>query len=325
MAWLIGIDEAGYGPNLGPFVMTAVACPVPDGPADTDLWQTLGEVVRRADDPEDERVLVADSKVVYAPAAGLAGLERGVLSLLWPSCQRPELLAELIDRLDTATGASRQDVVGEPWYQGTSPLPAAATADLLETAEQLHQRAAAPTRTCFGAIQARSAVVCPARFNEVLERIGSKAAVPAVTLSDLLGWQPAGADAPESLTYCIDKQGGRNYYAAMLQHAMPGGMVVADEEGAARSRYRVLGLPREVRVTFEPRADANHFCVALASMVSKYVRELLMAEFNRFWQGHMPDLKPTAGYPGDAVRFFEAIRPAARKLRIPEHALWRKK
>ena len=36
MPWIIGIDEAGYGPPLGPLVMTAVACRVPDGAADAD-------------------------------------------------------------------------------------------------------------------------------------------------------------------------------------------------------------------------------------------------------------------------------------------------
>ena len=28
----------------------------------------------------------------------------------------------------------------------------------------------------------------------------------------------------------------------------------------------------------QPRADVEHFCVALASMISKYVRELMMME-----------------------------------------------
>jgi ribonuclease HII len=100
---------------------------------------------------------------------------------------------------------------------------------------------------------------------------------------------------------------------------------VALEEGALRSSYRVLGLGREVRLTFQPRADAEQFCVALASMVSKYVRELLMGELNAFWQGHVPGLRPTAGYPGDAARYFEAIRPAAQRLGIPEAAIWRRK
>ena len=35
-------------------------------------------------------------------------------------------------------------------------------------------------------------------------------------------------------------------------------------------------------------------------MASEYVRELCMAEFNRFWLERVKDLKPTAGYPGDA-------------------------
>ena len=39
----------------------------------------------------------------------------------------------------------------------------------------------------------------------------------------------------------------------------------------------------------------------------------------------VPGLKPTAGYPGDAARFLEAIRPAAERLGVPEAALWRRK
>ena len=30
MPWVVGIDEAGYGPNLGPLVQSAVALRLPD-------------------------------------------------------------------------------------------------------------------------------------------------------------------------------------------------------------------------------------------------------------------------------------------------------
>jgi hypothetical protein len=87
----------------------------------------------------------------------------------------------------------------------------------------------------------------------------------------------------------------------------------------------VLGLLRQIRFSFEPRADASHFCVALASMVSKYLRELLMLEFNGFWETHVPGVKPTAGYPGDSRRFYKDIGPAVASLKIPKAAIWRRK
>ena len=48
MPWVVGIDEAGYGPNLGPFVMTAVLLRVPDEREDADWWHELSSTVRRA-------------------------------------------------------------------------------------------------------------------------------------------------------------------------------------------------------------------------------------------------------------------------------------
>jgi hypothetical protein len=119
VGWIIGIDEAGYGPNLGPFVMTAVACRVHDGPHDADLWERLGAAVRRAGEADDGRMLVADSKVVYSTTRGLLGLERGVLSALWPA--PGDSLAALLDR---ACPVDHADLRAERWYRGTHPLPA---------------------------------------------------------------------------------------------------------------------------------------------------------------------------------------------------------
>ena len=98
-------------------------------------------------------------------------------------------------------------------------------------------------------------------------------------------------------------------------------MALAVEEGAQRSVYEVRGLTHSLRMTFAPGADSADLCVALASMISKYLRELLMAEFNAFWRRHMPELVPTAGYPVDAGRFFADIRPIRERLGVPDRRL----
>ncbi len=171
----------------------------------------------------------------------------------------------------------------------------------------------------------RSVVICPQRFNQWLAYWHSKAAILGQGLAELLQFNRQLDETEEPIHFTIDKHGGRNHYAAMLQDALGEGMVVAHREGRNRSSYSVLGLERAVNVTFRPFADREHFCVALASMTSKYLRELLMREFNQFWRSHLPDLKPTAGYPGDALRFFKQIHPVAKQLGIPKPVLWRRK
>jgi hypothetical protein len=319
MTWIVGVDEAGYGPNLGPFVMTSVACRVDDARADGCLWQALRPAVRRAADDDDGRLAVDDSKAVYNATSGLAALERGVLAALWRGERTPfgTFLATFCAETVVA------ELRGEAWYAGGGGLPGHAPAE--EIAAGAWRFDEACTAAGVGGWKACSVVVCTPRFNALLDAAGSKGAVLAHALGELLRASQSLAPDDEALTFHVDKHGGRNRYTAQIQDALAADFVQPLREGMAASVYRVHGLGREVRLTFRPRADSAHFCVALASMVSKYVRERLMEDFNRFWLERTPGLKPTAGYPGDAKRFYDAIRPTAERLGIAEAALWRRK
>jgi hypothetical protein len=321
MPWIVGIDEAGYGPNLGPFVMTSVACRVPDELAGKDLWRVLRAAVRRHGEPDDGRLVIEDSKLVYSGPRALLELEKNVLASLSP--WRPGEPLGLTQYLEWASPAAPADLAAECWFTGSVPLPVHAVPEDYRPAAERFAHTSASRRVTWGLL--RSVVVCPARFNALLDRSGSKGTVLGLALADLVRCNHGHVAGAEPMVFLVDKHGGRNNYAVMLQHALPEGMVLAHEQGRQRSSYSVVGLERPMRLAFQPRADSAHLCVALASMFSKYLRELLMLEFNRFWQQHVPDLKPTAGYPGDSARFYAAIKPAAERLGIPETALWRLK
>ena len=318
MSWIIGIDEAGYGPNLGPFVMTAVACRAPDDLAGADLWDVLRAAVCK-DSSDDGRIVVNDSKQVYDSATGIGTLERGVLATLWrgPSSGT----ATVGQLLSAACADSLDDLRSETWFTGDGKLPGQVEVNEIAEASARFDRAGDASGVLHWQV---CGVLVPApRFNALAERADSKGAVLGHALGRLLARNLELQD--ESLSFVIDKHGGRNRYAALIQHVLADGVVQAEEEGPLRSSYCVAGLGRDVRLTFQPRADAEHFCVALASMAAKYLRERMMEEFNRFWVAQVPDLKPTAGYPGDSARFMAAIRQAARKLGIAEEAIWRKR
>ncbi len=77
-------------------------------------------------------------------------------------------------------------------------------------------------------------------------------------------------------------------------------------------------------MTFHFSVGGDSFApTALASMTAKYLRERLMAGVNRYWQSHIADLQPTAGYPLDAKRFRSQIESTAAKLGHAVEQWWR--
>ena len=73
-------------------------------------------------------------------------------------------------------------------------------------------------------------------------------------------------------------------------------------------------LLSEETVPFTVGCEQRQLPVALASMASKYIRELLMARFNAYWTAAVPGLAPTAGYFRDGRRFWAQVEPELARL-----------
>src|ERR1041384_7244234 len=103
-------------------------------------------------------------------------------------------------------------------------------------------------------------------FNRLLDEHANKADVLCHGLHQLL---TAALHPEDDIAFAIDRQGGRIYYAALLQATCPDGWINVVEESEQKCRYRT-NVGRELTWSFEVAAESRHFTVALASMVSKY-------------------------------------------------------
>ena len=346
MPLLIGMDEAGLGPNLGPFVVAATVWQVPGPPHEFDFWTAFDTVLTNEPGDDDPRLHVADSKQVFQPQRGVGALERGVRSALalcgiaadsfatlcdalrppeppqrpLPKPSRRKRSTELFDDAELAAARSpaetariADDHVLLPWYEGTDCALPIESVDVPLAAEWL--------RIC-DRLNVRLIAVCaevvePLRFNRLVRRYDNKSQATSRLAMNLLQslWQQDG----ETALIVADKHGGRNRYDQLLSETF-GQAPECLVEGADESIYR-LG---NGELRFQPRAEC-HGPVALASMTAKYVREVAMHQFNRYWRSHLPDLKPTQGYPNDAWRFRLAIAAKQKSLRIADDLLWRER
>lgn len=316
MAIIVGTDEAGYGPNLGPLLISATVWRVPDDQQQCDLFELLAPTVSCV--PRDNAPLtIADSKDLYKPHGSLERLEHGLLSALTHlnACPLDWQRAWQVLAPRDCESISRQ-----PWhvdYDASLPLDA--------HPEEIHARAQRLGETLDEAgvelLAVRCRAVFPEEFNELVDVHGSKGEVLSIATLRLIADQLAAIGDEPILIQC-DKHGGRNRYAPLLQQQFPEYLVEIVDEGRAQSVYRWGPSARRTEIRFTAKGE-RFLPSALASMACKYLRELAMRSFNQYWAARVEGLKPTAGYPVDAKRFHAEIQDAQAELGIDDQLLWR--
>ncbi|TWT99885.1 hypothetical protein Pla108_08280 [Botrimarina colliarenosi] len=309
--WRIGIDEAGYGPNLGPLVVAATAWRTL---SKDDLYESLVDAVTPTTPRGDERLFIADSKAVYAPKAGLAQLERAV----YAAFGQPHCWKELI----TCLGADpNKEMAKAPWREGFDP-PLPCHADPTDIAAGARRLREVSEYAGVATPRAAARLIFPSEFNRLVAEHGTKgAALSHVSIGLARRLYDMVIEEGVSCAFTFDKHGGRNRYGPLLQQHFPDSCVETLDEARPVSRYRSgNGLTFAFRTNGETELP-----VALASMTAKLLRELAMRGLNAFWTAHIPGLKPTAGYPVDAKRYKQAIAAKQAELGIEDHLLWRER
>jgi hypothetical protein len=306
---VIGTDEAGYGPNLGPLVVAASAWRVAADPA-------AAEAIMAAAVAAAAPKLWGDSKQIYRGGTGWEPLERGVHVALalaghGPPAGWPDLALALAA------------MAGEPPER--QPLERLALPR--ERHEPACEAVAPPIAAALAVagvrlVDVRCRIVQPGEFNALLDAGLNKSDILSQVTLELAAGLAAGlaAAAAEPVVVWCDRHGGRRRYAPQVARAFGLSLVQPLGETPAWSGYVLPGGGRiEFAVGGEARAP-----VALASMTAKYVRELAMLAFNEHWSGRQPGLAATAGYPVDAARWRREAAAAVEAAGLSWNAIWRR-
>ncbi len=276
MQWRGGIDEAGYGAVLGPLVHGGVAAS-----SDFDWKSSFSKNGLKVD----------DSKKVYRSGEGVADLELAALFAArlggWEGTNLESLLCFLSGSEFSCTHS--KDI----WLPANISLPVFCSN-------------VPDCKPAQGMFRPYARLTFPCDFNLLLS-LHNKSGLAMARLYGVMRRMIVQFGNEGSIV--VDKQGGRNCYAPYLFKRFKGSMVLASQEGAAQSAYRIGDL----EISFQVRADSSCAEVALASMLAKYLREVYMYAYNSFWQQKLNGLMPTAGYPEDGKRFYAAIQPILEK------------
>jgi ribonuclease HII len=325
----IGIDENGLGPRLGPLVVTAVIARSfgfgADAHARVSGHQRAEQRARGA-----LRTRLADSKklVSHGDTALGEAWARAIAQRMAGRAERtgpgrspglPTTPEDLVRALSLDSPAAlRRPCPGahEAQCWNTEGEELVAEAKLVQTIEK---DLAKLESQGVDVIRAACIITCARRLNEGVARGLSRFDVDLHCM-ERLALHVRECEGSDVVAIC-GKVGGFDRYPQAFG-PLGGRLHTVLSEGRARSEYALAGLGR---IAFVRDADDSHLLVSMASLVGKWVRDLLMARIVRHHRAALPDLPDASGYHDPVTTdFIERTRLVRRSRALPDDCFTRR-
>ncbi|OXU16101.1 ribonuclease H family protein [Sedimentisphaera salicampi] len=313
MAFLYGIDEAGYGPILGPLAVSYTGFRIPDEIIAEDLWEILKNAAGKNKRALRGRLLITDSKKAYSRKSGIAHLLKTVLAL---TALRPASSRDLIDSL---TSSSLKKPADYPWYEGLRAESLDYDIDDVNISGEVFSRECGKNYIEY--IGAGSELLDAGAYNDLILSVQNKSSLLFTLLCRLIAII-AENHPKETIQIIADRQGGRAHYSRPLAKMFPYMEVAVLKESENISSYLLQGSS-EIKIHFTAKADQRFLPVSAASMICKLLREIMVESLNKYFIARKPGLAPTAGYWKDGLRFISEIEPIIEQQQIDRTRLVR--
>jgi ribonuclease HII len=302
---VVGVDENGLGPLLGPLVTTAASFEV--ARYSPERHASVG----RALGIDDSKSTAGFGQMAVAEGLALALVE----ALHGTVVSSIDALFECV-LLDAPTALQAPCPTSSHPQCWSVPLALPCFGGELEAGRAmlrgLGKRGVRPAHL-------RSALSCTGDLNRRLRKGQSRVEVDLELMERLV--LDARAQAKAEVRAVCGMVGGIRNYTARMRHFPLVGLKPVRALGGTLA-YDVVGVGH---VRFEIDADARHLPVALASMVGKYVRELWMERQNRFYRAADGSLADVSGYHDPVTqRFIVASAPLRVALGIDDACFLRK-
>ncbi len=301
MSFYVGIDENGLGPQLGPLIVTSVLARVSEEAASRMESEPHVFLHQRL---ADSKKLVDHRHVVLAEAWARVLGPRG------PKVRDP---SELLEGLTLETMRELQSqcpeaALSQCWGIEEEGFVANAThlAQAQEDLERLRQLG-------IEVVWTRSSITCVLRMNQARSMGVGRMDLDLRAMEALI--LAARRRAGEELVARCGKVGGLMRYSSKFT-LLSGHLATTMEESRSESAYRLAGLGR---VHFLRDAEERDPLVSLASLVGKWVREVLMGRIVRFHRQRVAGLPDASGYNDPVTdRFVRDTQQHRSRLGIPD-------
>jgi ribonuclease HII len=303
-SYRIGADENGLGARLGPLVVTAVLAQVDE----SGLAQLRRKLPKKiAADLDDSKRLVSHADSRLGEAWARAAVD--------PAAKAP---GELVSRLSLAgdeelRAPCPKHVEAQCWSAGSETFAAEPA-----LVERVRGHLGALEQRGIRVVTVKSRILCTRRLNDARARGHNRFVSDLHAMEELV--LALRREAGSDVHAVCGKVGGMGDYSRFFG-PLGGWLHAVLEQGRARSSYR---FPKLGELHFVRDADACDPLVMLASLIGKWLREILMARVSRYYGAGSEELPLPSGYSDPVTTaFVERTALVRGKRRVPESCFLR--